>query len=256
MDLNSKDRFSNRVADYARYRPGYPSGVLETLRDECGLTRESVIADVGSGTGLLTKIFLQNGNVVYGIEPNAAMREAAEEFLKDFPRLRSVDASAEATSLRDASVDFVTAGQAFHWFDIEAARREFRRILRPDGWVAVVGNNRLEDTPLHREYERLLRAYGTDYDKVAATYPKYQKMKEFFQSAAFSEKTFPNEQIFDYAGLRGRLLSASYAPPAGHPNHEPMLAGLKDMFDRFQQNGVVHFEYETKMQYGQLDHQL
>jgi ubiquinone/menaquinone biosynthesis C-methylase UbiE len=255
MDLNSKERFSNRVADYARYRPGYPPGVLDTLRKECGLKPESMIADVGSGTGLLTKTFLENGNIVCGIEPNEAMRRAAEEFLKDFRSFRSVNASAEATSLPKATVDFITAGQAFHWFDVDATRSEFRRILKRNGWVAVISNNRLSDTPLHREYERLLQTYGIDYDKVAATYPKYQKMKEFFQSAPFFEKAFPNEQVFDYGGLRGRLLSASYAPPEGHPNHEQMLAELQDLFDRFQQNGVVHFGYETKMQYGQLNQQ-
>jgi SAM-dependent methyltransferase len=255
MDLNPKDRFSARAADYARYRPGYPSGILSTLRAECGLAPESVIADVGSGTGLLAKIFLENGNVVYGVEPNRAMREAAEEFLGSFPRFRSVEASAEATSLPKSSIDLVTVGQAFHWFDVDATRREFGRILKPAGWVAVVANGRLNNTPLHREYERLLQTYGTDYDKVAATYPNHQKMEEFFQSAPFFEKAFPNEQIFDYAGLRGRLLSASYAPPEGHRNHEPMLADLKGVFDRLQQNGVVHFGYETKMQYGQLNRQ-
>ena len=252
MVSNSKERFSNRVDDYVRYRPGYPPAILEVLREDCHLTSESVIADIGSGTGILTKVFLENGNAVYGIEPNTEMREAAEKFLKQYSRFRSVNASAEATTLSDSSVGFVTAGQAFHWFDVKASREEFLRILRSGGWVVVVANERVPDSPLQRDYEALLRKYGTDYDKVAATYPKYQQMKEFFGAVPFSAKTFPNVQVFDFSGLCGRLLSASYAPPKDHPNYDPMLAELKRIFDAHQEDGRVRFEYKTQIQYGQL----
>lgn len=252
MVLDSKERFSNRVDDYVRYRPGYPPAILDVLRDECGLLRESVIADVGSGTGILTKVFLDNGNLIYGVEPNLGMREGAEAFLKQYPRFLSVHGSAEATTLPDSCADFVTAGQAFHWFGVKASRNEFLRILRPGGWVVVVANQRVPDSPLQRDYEALLRKYGTDYDKVAATYPKYQQMKEFFGSIPFSVKSFPNLQVFDFQGLRGRLLSASYAPPRDHPMHEPMLAELKRIFDLHQHDGSVRFEYKTQVQYGQL----
>jgi len=252
MISDSKERFTNRVDDYVRYRPGYPPAILEVLREHCGLTSESVVADIGSGTGILTKVFLEAGNLVYGIEPNAAMREAAEEFLKPYPRFRSINGSAEATTLADSSVDFVTAGQAFHWFDVKGSREEFLRIFRPAGWVVVVANERVPDSPLQRDYEAILRKYGTDYDKVAATYPKYEQMKEFFGSVPFSGKSFPNVQVFDFEGLRGRLLSASYAPPKDHPNHDPMLAELKRVFDVHQEDGRVRFEYKTQIQYGQL----
>jgi ubiquinone/menaquinone biosynthesis C-methylase UbiE len=252
MVLDSKERFSNRVDDYVRYRPSYPPAILDVLRQDCGLKQDSIIADVGSGTGILTKVFLNNGNLVYGVEPNAAMREAAEAFLKQYPQSRSVNGSAEATTLSHSSADFVVAGQAFHWFDVHASRVEFLRILKPGGWVVVVANERVPDSPLQREYEALLRKYGTDYDKVAATYPKYRHMKEFFGSIPFSAKSFPNVQVFDFDGLRGRLLSASYAPPKENPNHEPMLAELKGIFEAHQQNGRVLFEYKTQIQYGQL----
>lgn len=252
MVSDSKERFSNRVDDYVRYRPGYPPAILDALQQDCGLAPESVIADIGSGTGILTKVFLDNGNLVYGVEPNEAMREAAEAFLKPYSQFRSVNGSAEATTLPDGSADFVTAGQAFHWFDVKASRAEFLRILRPRGWVVVVANERLPDSPLQRDYEALLRKYGTDYDKVAATYPKYQQMKDFFGSIPFSGKSFANAQIFDFEGLRGRLLSASYAPPKDHPNHGPMLAELKNIFDAHQKDGRLPFEYKTQIQYGQL----
>jgi len=251
-----KERFSNRVEDYVRYRPGYPGAILDTLREESGLRPESVVADIGSGTGLLAQMFLENGNLVYGVEPNAAMREAGEQLLEKYPHFCSVAGSAEATSLPAASVDFVVVGQAFHWFEPNATRAEFLRVLRSGGWVAVLWNERMTDpTPFLREYERFLRKFGTDYEKVAKTYPREQQMQNFFGASGFPGRFFPNEQVFDFEGLRGRLLSSSYAPPAGHPNHEPMLAELKRLFDAHQQEGCVHIEYKTHMYFGQLERQ-
>jgi ubiquinone/menaquinone biosynthesis C-methylase UbiE len=250
---DSKQRFSNRVADYIRYRPGYPPGVLNLLREECALQPESVVADVGSGTGILTKMFLENGNIVYGIEPNVEMRQAGEELLAAYPKFRSVSAPAEATTLPDASVDLVTAAQAFHWFDPAAARAEFARILRSDGCVAVIWNERNKSLgPFAEEYETLLQTYGTDYVRVSETYPEPERMAQFFGAGNFRHRAFANEQQMDFEALRGRLLSSSYAPAAGHPKHEPMLAELRRIFDRHAGNGRVRFEYDTHVYYGQL----
>jgi SAM-dependent methyltransferase len=250
---DSKERFSNRVADYVRYRPGYPRGVLDLLRDECGLTEESTVADIGSGTGILTKLFLENGNFVYGVEPNRAMREAGEEFLAPYPKFRSVAATAEATSLADASVDLVTAAQAYHWFDPAATRAEFARIRRPGGWVAVIWNERKKDVgPFAGQYEQLLRTYATDYARVSKTYPESRRMSELFGGGGFQHRVFSNEQMMDFAALRGRLLSSSYAPAAGHLNHEPMLADLRAIFNQHVQHGRVRFEYDTHVYCGRL----
>lgn len=254
---DSKQRFSNRVRDYVRYRPGYPHEILDPLRDECGLTPESVIADVGSGTGLLSRLFLDNGNLVYGVEPNAEMRAAGEQSLRGYPKFRSIAASAEATTLPEASVDFVVAGQAFHWFDPQAARKEFARILRlqarSGGWVAVIWNERrIETSALLRAYEAMLRKYSPDYAQVSAKYPEVERMAEFFGPAELRQRTFPNEQIFDFEGFRGRLLSSSYSPPKDHPNHEPMLAELKRIFDAHNDHGRVRVEYTTHLYYGRL----
>ncbi len=250
---DSTKRFSNRVEDYARYRPGYPQAILEPLREECGLAPECRIADVGSGTGLLSRVFLDDGETVYGIEPNAEMRAAGERSLRGYPRFHSVAATAEATTLADASVDFVVAGQAFHWFDAPAARREFARILRPDGWAAILWNERLMDTTeFLRAYEALLRKYSTDYREVAAKYPGHREMKDFFAPGELRNRHFPNEQVFDFEGLGGRLLSSSYAPALGHPHHEPMLAELRRIFDVHNQDGLVRFEYATQLYYGRL----
>ena len=130
--------FSNRVENYARFRPYYPQAVPELLKAECGLTSASVIADVGSGTGVLSEMFLERGNRVFGVEPNEEMRKAGERLLERYPNFTSVAGTAEDTKLVTPSVDFVVAGQTFHWFDAARSRGEFARILRAGGWVALV----------------------------------------------------------------------------------------------------------------------
>ena len=253
MMNDSTERFSSRVENYIKYRPGYPKEVIETLSGECGLAADSIIADVGSGTGILTDMFLRNGNVVYGVEPNREMREAAERLLKDYPRFRSVAARAEETALDDKSVDFITAGQAFHWFDREKTRMEFVRILKPQGRVALIWNERVTTTtPFLVTYEQLLKDYSTDYEKVDHRRIDDEVIRDFFGSNQFRLKQFNNIQVFDYEGVKGRLLSSSYAPEEGHPNYEPMLAELERIFQAYQNEGRVVVEYITQMYYGQL----
>lgn len=246
-------RFSNRADNYARYRPSYPPGVIDILKSNCGLKETSIIADIGSGTGILSELFLKNGNQVFGVEPNAAMRLAAERLLGKFENFVSVEATAEATTLKPASVDFVTAAQAFHWFDREQAKREFARILKPGGQVVLIWNERrLKSTPFLREYENLLLRYGTDYQDV-----RHERVEgeiaQFFAPETFQLKNFQNAQHFDFEGLKGRVLSASYTPEPGHANFKPMLAQLEVMFNSHQHNGIVSFEYETRVYYGHLN---
>jgi SAM-dependent methyltransferase len=250
---DAKQRFSNRVADYVRYRPGYPDALLDLLRAECGFGPNHVVADVGSGTGLLSKLFLENGNRVYGVEPNPEMRQAGEEFLQSFPKFTSVAESAEATTLGDASVDFVTAGQAFHWFDTQAARREFLRILKSNGCVVITWNDRrMEEAQLTREYENLLERFGIDYKRVKGAYPESEDIRSFFASGKFSARDLPNQQILDWEGFRGRLRSSSFAPTEDHPNYAPMMAELERIFRAHERNGSVCMEYFTRVYYGQL----
>jgi ubiquinone/menaquinone biosynthesis C-methylase UbiE len=246
-------RFSSRVENYIRYRPGYPHEVVEAVRRECGLVPEWVVADIGSGTGILSELFLAVGNAVFGVEPNAEMREAGRRLLERFSRFASVDGRAEATTLPDASVDLVTAGQAFHWFDRPSARSEFARILRPPGWVMLVWNLRQkENTPFARAYERLLRTYSTDYEEVDHARVTDETIAAFFRPARFSLHTFENRQVFGYEGLEGRLMSSSYAPEAGHPNHAPMLAHLRAIFAEHNVDGAVTFDYATQVYLGRL----
>jgi SAM-dependent methyltransferase len=253
MSTDPTERFSSRVESYIKYRPGYPPSVIELLADECGLTPASVVADVGSGTGILSGLLLRNGNRVYGVEPNREMREAGARLLSAYEKFVSVEGRAEATTLPGASVDFVTAGQSLHWFDPEGARREFLRILRPGGWaVAVWNDRRTEGTPFLEDYEHLLLEYGMDYREVSVRYAEEKMLRTFYGPAGFREKTFANRQVLDFEGLRGRLVSSSYSPEPGHPNFEPMIRELRAVFKRHQQGGLISFDYDTRVFYGQL----
>ena len=181
------------------------------------------------------------------------MREAGEEYLAAYPRFISLDGSAEATTLGDASVSFVTAGQAFHWFEPASARREFARILRPNGWVAVVWNDRsTAGDGFAQAYEDLLQRFGTDYSRVKNSYPQFEDMRSFFGHDKFLTRELPNFQIFDREGLHGRLRSSSYAPAEGHQNFAPMIAELDKLFDAHEQAGQVRMEFSTWIYLGQL----
>jgi SAM-dependent methyltransferase len=240
------------VENYVRYRPGYPSQVVELFRRECGLTHDSVVADIASGTGILTRMLLENGNRAFGVEPNPEMRKAGEEYLARFPKFVSVAGTAEATTLGDNSVDLVAAAQAAHWFDRQRARREFVRILRPGGWVALLWNERRVDSSAFlRAYEALLVARSTDYGEVRHERTT-SAIAEFFAPAPYQERAFEMVQEFDYPALEGRLLSSSYTPQPGHPNYKPMLNELRRMFDLYQSDRRVRFEYNTRVYYGQL----
>ncbi|MBI3934004.1 MAG: class I SAM-dependent methyltransferase [Acidobacteria bacterium] len=250
---DSVERFTSRVENYAKYRPHYPRAVLRTLHVECGLTPDSRVADIGCGPGNLAELFLENGNVVYAIDPNPAMREAAEQVLAEYPNVRILAGHAEATPLPDQSVDFVVAGQAFHWFDREKARAEFARILKPGGWVVIVWNAReTESTPIMAAYESLVRRYSSEYQKVDHRLITPDSLLRFFGPQGYNNRTFDNFQDFDYTALEGRLLSSSYTPEAGHPHHAPMLAQLRQIFEQHQVNGRVRFEYTTSIYYGHL----
>ena len=249
---DAKQRFSNRVADYVRYRPSYPSALIDLLREECGLRPDHVVADVGSGTGILSRMFLENGNRVFGVDPNDEMRRAGEQFLSGFAEFSSVNGSAENTTLTDGSVDFVVTGQAFHWFDPLAARAEFARILRPGGLVVVIWNERsLDTTPFLRGYEALLQSFGKDYAQVSESYPRLAQIQAFFPHA-IAHKSFGNFQEFDFAALAGRVRSSSYMPQEGDANFAPMMAALRELFDTTQQSGRVRMDYTAQVYLGPL----
>ncbi len=250
--METVERFSNRVENYVKYRPTYPKQVLDLFRGEMNLQNDSTIADIGSGTGISAKLFLENGNTVFGVEPNAAMREAAENFLQGFPNFKSINGTAENTNLENKSVDFVVAAQAFHWFDRAKTRNEFKRILRDKGFIALMWNERqLDSTAFLRDYERLLIKFGTDYETVRHENITKETLQDFFQTD-FEYKTFPNVQTVDFEGLKGRMLSASYMPTAENLRFSEMLENLESLFAQHAENGRIEILYDTNIFYGQI----
>jgi len=242
-------RFSSRVENYVKYRPHYPAALLEQVVEQTGLEPGWTVADVGSGTGILARLFLDNGNTVIGVEPNAKMRAAGETCLADFAQFKTVDGRAERTGLPDKSVELVAVGQAFHWFDPDDTAREFRRILVPGGRTILVWNTRRVDAnPFMREYENLLVTRAVDYKAVDHRNVNAAILSRFFET--YTRNISDTKQSLDYAAFEGRLMSSSYAPAPEHEKHATMLDGLRQLFDKHQQDGAVEMCYVTEMYCG------
>lgn len=247
-------RFTDRVDRYVRFRPGYPPGVFDRLERTAGLGPGRVVADVGSGTGIFSALLLERGAAVMAVEPNHAMREAAERQLGRHPRFRSVAGSAEATGLPAASIDLVTVAQAFHWFDPGRFRAECTRILKDgSGPVALVWNDRrTAATPFLTAYEELLRRRGTDYLAVRSENVGPEVFQAFFDGGAFDVTLFESSQVFDWEGLLGRVLSSSYLPTEGTPGHHELIRELRELYEKHASDGRVVFAYDTRVYCGRV----
>ncbi len=236
-----------------KYRPHYPVEVFDFLEKEGVLAKGFMVADVGSGTGISAEPLLKKGYTVFGIEPNREMREAAEKYLKHHPHFTSIEGIAEHTDLPNHSVEVILAGQAFHWFNKEKSKHEFKRILKPGGNVVLLWNDRRTDTTdFLKVYEDFLQMFGTDYKEVNHKNTQEKEIFEAFFGGKFKEKSFYNYQDVDFAGLKGRVLSSSYMPFEGHTDYEFMMSTLKKIFMRYQENGKVRLDYDTKIYYGEI----
>ncbi len=254
FNLKPKKRFSSRVENYIKYRPSYPQEIITFLTEKKNLLKSNVIADIGSGTGILSELFLKNSYTVYGVEPNVDMRNAGQKMLSKYPKFVSIKGSAEDTTLNKNSIDIITAGQSFHWFDLKKARIEFLRILKSEGWVILIWNRRKKrSNEFLKDYEKLLMKYGTDYiviEKKKLNYDKFFGVNK--SDNKFQKKKFDNSQEFNFKGLKGRLLSTSYIPLNDHPMFKEMISDLRKLFKKHQQNRSIRFEYNTVVIYGQL----
>lgn len=247
---DAKQRFSDRVENYFKYRPGYPEELIPLLQREAGLQPEQVVADIGSGTGFSAKLFLDNGNVVYGVEPNEPMRKAAEGFLREYPAFRSLHGSSEATGLPDKSVDVIVCAQAFHWFDKEATKREFSRIAKPEAQLILIWNDRKPNDPFQEGYSQIIDQFSIDYQQVTHRNITDEQIATFYAPGKFRKFVLHYEQQFDLQGLIGRVVSSSYMPNEQHPNYPQLLDALADIYHAFNKNGLITFAYETRVYLG------
>jgi len=248
------ERFTGKADVYARYRPGYPERLLGYLSNACGLLPAHVVADIGSGTGKLSEAFLANGNVVYGVEPNSDMRRLGELHLAGNGRFHSIAGTAEATGLATVSVDMVSAGQAFHWFDPERSREEFRRILKPSGCVVLVWNVRNSTaSKFLGEYEAFLKEFSVDYSELYhGRVTEGDGLSGFF-THDYATAHFPNPRRLDFDALRGGYLSTSYAvAPEDAERFALAMKRLRALFDEYQENGTVGMPLETNIYHGRV----
>jgi SAM-dependent methyltransferase len=250
--MDSTQRFSNRVDNYVKYRPHYPKQIIAYLNDAIGFNTSFIVADIGSGTGILSELFLQHGNKLIAVEPNAAMRLKAEELFSNYNNFISIDATAEETKLENETVDLIIAAQAFHWFDAEKTKKEFNRIAKQNAFCILIWNERLVESAFEKEYENFLLKYATDYASIDHKNITPQKIEAFFSPQIVTTATFDNEQIFDFEALKGRLLSSSYIPAEENEKYFLMIRELKILFEKFQTNDLVKFNYETKLFLGKV----
>lgn len=251
--MGIKQSFSNKVKDYVKYRPTYLSDAIDYLYDTVKIDDNSTVADIGAGTGKLSKLLVERGTHVIAVEPNQEMQKASVQILGHEPNFRAVGGSAESTSLRDNSVDFIVCAQAFHWFDRTAARIEFKRILKEHGKVILVWNTRqTKGTPFLERIERLLLNYGIDYSEVNHKNILEDELQVFFKENTMDKSFFKIQQLLDFEGLCGRVMSSSYTPMPEHPNYRPMMEELRKLFNRYEKNGKVTFIYETELFWGEI----
>ena len=244
---NSTERFSDRVENYVRYRPGYPEALVKSLIQNTGVEHVSEIADIGSGTGIFTQLLLQHNLRVYAVEPNGPMRQAAERLLAGFPGFTSVDASAESTGLETSSIDLITAAQAFHWFNNQATRTEFARLLKPQGQLALIWNQRKSSQPLQQAYDAALREYASDYGTVNHMNLDASEIAAFYSPGTMEVFEFGNVQLLNFESLLGRLKSASYCPAEDSPEYQSLAQELEVIFNAHAEQGEIKFEYDARL---------
>ena len=252
--MKTTERFSLKADDYERYRPHYPLSIIQYLKDKINLNSDWVIADIGSGTGISTKLFIENNNTVYAIEPNEAMRQKAEQLFEGNHKFISINATAESTSLKNNSIDMIIAGQAFHWFDRDKTKKEFERIAKRNAWLMLFWNVRDMNEGFAADYEMLLLAYGKDYKEVKrSNVMKKEIMDDFFHPCNYETVEFENNQLMDYQLVEGRLLSASYIPSKQEANYNLMLEDLRSLFNKHANNGKLLLKNTTQIYLGKIN---
>jgi len=251
----SKERFTGKADLYKKFRPSYPKEFIDYLYSQVGFNQDSAVADIGSGTGIFSRLLLERGSKVYCIEPNEDMRRTAIQDLSGFANFIPVSAPAENTGLQDNSVDFVTAAQAFHWFDRQAFKSECQRILKPGGKVVLVWNTRdyeieiiKKDYIIREKYAIDKKGLGTDGG------PRKAYIDDFFLNNTYESKNFENNLQYDRESWIGRNLSASYAPKieAKPEQYHEFIRELGDLFDEYSVNGIMEFPQFTQSYVGRV----
>jgi len=256
--LNPSTRFSTRADNYCKYRPRYPLKILSYLKNEHNLTSSNTIADIGSGTGFLSKIFLDNGNDVYGVEPNDEMRHKGEQFLKEYDKFHSISGKAEFTTLKKHSIDLVVIGQAYHWFNPNISKMELIRILKKSSFdrltnCVLVWNTRKTDDNFNQNLEQVMKTFSIDYAEVKNNLNRVRSLFGvsskfiFFNDIVFKRKVFSNHQLLSFEGLLGRICSSSYMIDEEHRKYNELKDEVFNLFNSYQKNNFVTIKYDLEV---------
>ena len=244
----NEERFSGKAEIYKKFRPSYPKELFDYLYSQAGFRKESVIADIGAGTGIFTRLLLERGSTVYAVEPNGDMRGTAEQDLAEYKKLKLIDAPAEKTGLADASVDFITVAQAFHWFDRDLFKSECQRILKPGGKVVLVWNERDYESEIVKKDYDIRKKYAADNKGIGRYGGFRHDYLNFFADGIYEYKTFNNDLQFDKESFTGRNLSASYAPreEKDPEKYQGLVRELGEFFDEYSVNGILNYPHYTQ----------
>jgi ubiquinone/menaquinone biosynthesis C-methylase UbiE len=248
---NNLSNFTGRAEEYAKYRPDYPEQIISLLENKIGFDLSKDIADIGCGTGKLSKLFLNNGNLVFGVEPNDEMRLKSEKLLSKFINFISIEGTAEKTMLATKSIDVITVGQAFHWFDLKKTKKEFKRVLKKDGHVVIVWNERKNTSLVMKAVNKILLSLNQEHEEAEKNLVDKNLLNTFYGVEKANTSIFPNFQLLDLAGLKGRIQSISYVPESGDENKR-IMNEIKDVFEKYNNGGMVKIEYTAKVFYGKL----
>ena len=250
--IDSTRRFTSTVANYVRYRPDYPQALLDKIIERTGVNVASSIADIGAGTGIFSKLLLDNNLSVTAIEPNRYMLGAAKETLSSYQDFRHLNNSAEQTGLTPRSVDLICVAQAFHWFNQDKTLAEFKRVLKPCGYIALIWNQRENQHPFQNQYDSLLKKYATDYENINHMNMPQAQIARFFAPGQMRTFDFTNAQQFDLNGLIGRIKSCSYCPSEDSADFSELSLALERLFNLYSQDGLIDFAYNCKLYIGRL----
>jgi ubiquinone/menaquinone biosynthesis C-methylase UbiE len=245
------NEFDNKSRPYSIGRPMYPEAIIHKIKD-LGIGAQSSIADIGAGTGLLTKMLGQLECDIFAVEPNMEMLNECKNYCSSNPNIHYIHAPAEDTQLKDNSIDFITIAQAFHWFDKQLCKAEFQRILKADGYVLILWNEMLADSDLAKEYTSLLHKYK-NYETagISKDFDPDKEKRSFF-GQEFEKVYYENRQTVTEKGFIGNALSLSYTPAESDNNYSVFLKELCSLFNKYEEDGKVTFEYETEACYAKL----
>lgn len=248
------ERYSSKTDDYAKYRPNFPNEIVEFLYSNDFINSNSIIADIGSGTGRFTRLLLEKGNKVYGVERNDEMRAKAEQLLSQYSNFISIRGSAEETVLTDNTIDLITAAQAFHWFNKEKCLSEFKRIIKKNGKVLILWDDFLTNyNNFSIEYGKVLNKYRiVELGQMEKRFTRTEMISDFFRNNKYETLSFTHEIYQNFNSIKGGALSASFTPKPDEVNYKPFLLELQEVFEKFQSEGKVLTAFQTICYLGKI----